>query len=101
MKLLADYLMLDLEPEATDEQIRKRYLDLVKAHPPEHEPQRFQDIAMAYERIKDRHARIRHRLFGCLTAGDAEEALAYLVRAARPARKRAGLQELLDALHKS
>jgi curved DNA-binding protein CbpA len=98
--LLADYLMLGLEPGASDEQIRSRYLTLVKAHPPEHEPERFQDITTAYERLKDRHARIRHRLFGCREANDAEAALAYLIRAAQPARKPAGLQELLSNLNK-
>jgi DnaJ-class molecular chaperone len=97
--LLADYLMLGLEPEASEEQIRKCYLALVKAHPPEHDPQRFQDIAKAYERIKDRHARIRHQLFGCRPAGDVEESLDYLVRAARPQRRRAGLQELLKTFN--
>jgi len=36
-----------------------------------------------------------------LVAGDAETALGYLVRAARPARKRAGLRDLLKSIDKS
>jgi curved DNA-binding protein CbpA len=99
--LLADYLMLGLEPGATDDEIRRRYLELVKNHPPEHDPQRFQDITQAYERIKDRQARIRHRLFGCRETVDVEASLAYLVRGCRPARQRAGLQALLKAVQQN
>jgi DnaJ-class molecular chaperone len=98
--LLADYLMLGLAPGATEEQVRGRYLALLKAHPPEGDPQRFQDITNAYERIKDRRARIRHQLFGYSQTTDVEDSLAYLARAARPVRKRAGLQALLKALDK-
>jgi DnaJ-class molecular chaperone len=98
--LLADYLMLGLEPGATDEQIRLRYLALLKAHPPEGDPQRFQDITKAYERIKDRRSRIRHQLFGYRTTTDVEGSLAYLARAAQPVRKRADLQTLLKAMNK-
>lgn len=99
--MLADYLMLGLEPTATDEKIRERYLAMVKDHPPEHDPQRFQDITRAYERIKNQHARIRNRLFGYRTTGDVEASFAYLVRAAQPKRQRAGLQALLKAAKKS
>lgn len=99
--MLADDLMLGLEPGATDDDIRGRYLELVKNHPPEHDPQRFQDITQAYERIKDRRSRIRHRLLGCRESVDAEAWLAYLVRACRPVRQRAGLQSLLDAVQKT
>jgi DnaJ-class molecular chaperone len=91
-------MMLGLEPGATNEQIRRRYLSLVKENPPENDPQHFQDITKAYENIKDQHARIRHQLFGSRTSSDVEASLGYLVRAARPARKRAGLQALLKAL---
>jgi DnaJ-class molecular chaperone len=98
--VLAEYLMLDLEPTTTDEEIRERYLALVKDYPPEHAPQRFQDISRAYERIKDRHARVRHRLFGYRMANDIEASFSYLVRAAQPKRQRAGLKALLKAAKK-
>ena len=99
--MLAEYMMLGLEPGATDEQIRARYLELVKAHPPENDPQRFQDITCAYERLKDRRSRIRHRLFGYHLTTDVDGALAYLVRTAHPQPRRAGLQDLLKALQKT
>ena len=98
--MLADYLTLGLEPGATDDDIRKRYLELVKTHPPEHDPQRFQDITQAYERIKDQRSRIHHRIFGARECVDVEASLAYLVRAFAPKRRRAGLQELIQAVRK-
>jgi DnaJ-class molecular chaperone len=99
--LLADYLMLGLEPDAAEDQIRRRYLELIKIHPPEKAPQRFQDINRAYECIRNRRARIHHRLFGYHRAGDAEASLDYLRRAIQPSRKRVGLQAVLKALQKA
>jgi hypothetical protein len=99
--MLAHYLTLGLEEGATDEQIRSRYLELIKTHPPEKDAQRFQDIAHAYEAIKDRRARIYSRIFAGRNTGDVETALLYLVRAGRPKPKRVGLQELLLALKPS
>lgn len=99
--MLVDYLMLGLEPGAADDEIRKRYLEMVKAHPPEHDPQRFQDITQAYERIKDQRSRIRQRLFGARESADVEASLAYLVRAFAPKRRRAGLQELINGVPKT
>lgn len=99
--MLVDYLMLGLEPGAADDEIRKRYLELVKVHPPEHDPQRFQDITQAYERIKDQRSRIRQRLFGARESVDVEASLAYLMRAFTPKRRRAGLQELIKAASKT
>ncbi|BBO82408.1 molecular chaperone DnaJ [Desulfosarcina ovata] len=99
--MLADYLMLGLEPGATDEAVRERYLAMIKIHPPEHDPQGFQDITLAYERLKDRHSRIRHQLFGYQAASDVEASLGYLARAAKPSRHRAGLKALLNALKKT
>lgn len=99
--MLADYLVLGLEPGATDEAVRERYLALVRIHPPEQDPQGFQDISLAYERLKNRHSRIRHQLFGYRTAGDVEASLAYLARAVKPTRNRVGLKTLLKALKKN
>lgn len=96
--MLAHYLTLGLEESATDEQIRTRYLELIKAHPPERDPQRFQDVTQAYEAIKDRRVRIYSRIFSGRNTSDMEAALLYLARADRPEPKRVGLQELLQAL---
>lgn len=96
--MLAHYLTLGLEENATDEHIRARYLELIKTHSPERDAQRFQDINQAYEAIKDRRARIYSRIFTGRNIGDVEAALVYLARACRPKPKRVGLQELLRAL---
>lgn len=44
---------LGLSIEATQEEIRARYLELMKQFPPEREPQRFQEIQIAYQSAKD------------------------------------------------
>ena len=40
--MLAHYLALGLSPSAAGEEIRQRYLELVRAHPPSRDPERFQ-----------------------------------------------------------
>jgi curved DNA-binding protein CbpA len=99
--VLSDYLILGLDLKATDEQIRQRYLALIKTHSPEKDPQRFQDISHAYERIQDRRSRVFTQIFGYRKTSDLESSLRQLLRAAKPERKRVGLQELLDALKSS
>ena len=44
---------LGLSIEATQEEIRARYLELIKQFPPEREPQRFQEIQIAFQSAKD------------------------------------------------
>ncbi len=95
--MLVHYLVLGLSPSATGEEIRRRYLELVRAHPPGEEPERFQRITAAYEALKDDRARVRTALFGMAAYGDFELALDALVQA-RPARRETpGLQALLAA----
>ena len=62
--MLLNYFILGLELNATDEEIRKRYLDLIKQYTPEKDPDRFQEITVAYEQIKTPRSRIRGKLFG-------------------------------------
>jgi hypothetical protein len=54
---------LGLSPEATEEAIRQRYLELVQAHPPERDPQRFAEVREAYEIVKDLTCRLETRFF--------------------------------------
>ncbi len=44
---------LGLSIKATQEEIRARYLELIKQFPPERDPQRFQEIQIAYQSAKD------------------------------------------------
>lgn len=54
---------LNLNPSASDEAIRRRYLELVREFPPERAPQRFAEIRKAYDELRDPVERVRRRLF--------------------------------------
>jgi curved DNA-binding protein CbpA len=58
------YLVLGVPLEADDARIRQAYLDAVKTAPPETHPDRFKQIAAAYEAIRDEPRRIRHEFLG-------------------------------------
>lgn len=96
--MLTDYLILGLPLDASDQQIRERYLELVKRYTPEKAPRRFQEISEAFEQLKNIRARVHSRILGPLEGKDSEQALTRLARASRPARRRAGLGELLAHL---
>jgi curved DNA-binding protein CbpA len=50
---LDPYAVLELERTATTAEIKKAYFTLVRAHPPEREPDRFKQIRAAYERLRE------------------------------------------------
>ena len=95
--MLAHYLVLGLSPSAAQEEIRQRYLELVRAHPPSRDPERFQRISAAYEALKDERSRVETTIFGMARYGDFELALDALVRARPDCRKTPGLKTLLAA----
>ena len=43
------FVVLGLSTDASEEAIRARYLELVKQHPPEKDPQKFREIHAAYQ----------------------------------------------------
>ena len=45
--MLVHHLVLGLSPSATGEEILRRYLELVRAHRPGADPERFQQITAA------------------------------------------------------
>lgn len=47
------YATLGLPRDATAAQIKQGYFALVRAHPPEREPELFKRIRAAYERLRD------------------------------------------------
>lgn len=47
------FRVLGLPADAGEKQVRQRYLELVRQFPPEHEPERFQEIHGAYLAAKD------------------------------------------------
>ena len=64
------YEILDVAPDANDEAIRKAYLDLVRRHSPDLDPEAFKRISAAYEVLKDEKSRLRYYLFDRETPGD-------------------------------
>ena len=95
--MLAHYLTLDLAPDASQEEIRQRYLELIRSHPPSRNPERFGRIAAAYEALQDDRMRVRTAMFGIAAYSDWELALDALVQARTGPRKAPGLQALLAA----
>jgi curved DNA-binding protein CbpA len=47
------FTVLGVPREASEEQIRARYLELVKQHPPDREPEKFREVRAAFEAAKD------------------------------------------------
>ncbi|MFQ5740101.1 MAG: hypothetical protein ACE5JX_13930 [Acidobacteriota bacterium] len=95
--MLALYLALGLSPGASGKQIRRRYLQLVKAFPAARHPGRFEKVTSAYEALKDRRGRVETAILGTLKSADFETALKELVEARPPGRRRPGFRELLEA----
>ena len=90
------HVVLSLAADADDETIRRRYLELVRQFSPEHHPQKFAAIRAAYERLRDRDARVRYRLF---EAGRKETLEAIVEEiACRSSRRRVSLKTLLSVL---
>jgi curved DNA-binding protein CbpA len=57
------YQILGVKPEDDDQVIRARYLERIKAHTPERDPQMFAAIRAAYEKLKNLETRVRQRVF--------------------------------------
>ena len=87
------YAVLGLPLDSSDEQIRRRYLELVRTHTPERAPERFAAVREAYERLRDPVVQLRFRLF---EAGE-DDSLDSLIADARSgaAQRRATVDELL------
>ncbi|MFA6013380.1 MAG: J domain-containing protein [Desulfobacteraceae bacterium] len=91
------YVILGLDTHASDTKIRSRYLDLVKQHTPEKEPETFKMITMAYEAIKDMRSRVKTRLFGTSQTASCEDILR-AITLTLPVRKRIPtLKEIIKA----
>jgi curved DNA-binding protein CbpA len=57
------YKILGLAPDASEAEIRRRYLDLVRANPPDRAPERFAALHAAYEALSNDAARLAERVF--------------------------------------
>jgi len=61
--MIDPFQRLAVTPDASDQQIRQAYLQCVKQHPPEQDPETFKQIRQAYEAIKDERSRLKYQLF--------------------------------------
>ena len=93
--MLIHYLILGVRPEATDEEIRARYIEQVKRYTPEKEPMRFREITAAYDAVKDIRKRLSAQYLPPENHMDAETVLHELVSSAVKERKRVGLKDLI------
>ncbi len=57
------YIILGLDREPTDEDVRKAYLEAIRLCPPEKDADTFQRIQMAYDVIKTKRQRMELKLF--------------------------------------
>lgn len=74
------YEVLELPPAADESQIRQRYLELVRAHPPDREPERFAEVHAAYEALRDPSKRLMNQIFNLSAKHDSIEQIAADVR---------------------
>ena len=95
--MLTHYLVLGLPPGAAGEEVRRRYLELVKEHPPGRDPEAFQRIAAAYEALRDDRVRVQEAIFGSSPPLDFDTALAELVQGRSLGRGSPGLAALAAA----
>jgi hypothetical protein len=61
-------VVLGVVQDADDDAIKQRYLALVRAFPPDREPERFQEIRGAYEAVRGERERLETRLLQTGTA---------------------------------
>lgn len=60
---MTPYDYLGIDSNADDKTVRNAYLELIKKYPPDRDPERFKEIANAYETIKDEKKRLEYYLF--------------------------------------
>jgi curved DNA-binding protein CbpA len=56
-------MILGVSPDADEGALRRRYLELVRQHPPEKCPREFAQIREAYELLRDPVRRLEMQLF--------------------------------------
>jgi DnaJ-class molecular chaperone len=56
--------LLGVAPDASEADIRAAYLEQVRRHPPDREPEQFERVRDAYEKLRDPRQRARQVLEG-------------------------------------
>jgi curved DNA-binding protein CbpA len=63
------YEILGVQPAAGEAAVRERYLELVRAFPPDRAPERFAAIHAAYSALRDPAKRLENQIFS-IDCGD-------------------------------
>ena len=84
---------MGLSPGTEPSELQRQYRALIKAHPPDVDPQRFEQIRDAYARVTDPHAQAWERILGPRPLDPLE-----LESALRTKRRRASEKAWLAAL---
>jgi curved DNA-binding protein CbpA len=82
------FTVLSVSEDAGDEEIRRRYLALVREFPPDRAPDRFRDYRAAYEALSDERKRLETKLLRTNSAALSRLGMAAL-QAATPGSGRA------------
>ncbi len=81
------YEVLGLDrTSATEQAVRRRYLELVRQHSPERDPQRFAEIRQAYEQLRNPETRLQWELFEWGTVKTVEDLIQEFRRELRAVR---------------
>jgi DnaJ-class molecular chaperone len=80
------YEVLGLPRGSGEEEVRRRYLELVRQFPPDRAPERFAEIRGAYEKLRDPVVRVESRLFAPQSGGSMTALAADVVRRLQTAR---------------
>ena len=80
------YEVLGLPPDADEVGVRRRYLQLVRQHPPEREPERFAELRAAYDQLRDPVTRLEAQLFAVREMDSLEDTIADVRTRVRTAR---------------
>ena len=70
------YEVLGVRRDADEAAIRRKYLELVRHHSPEHEPKRFAEIRAAYDQLRDPIVSLKNRLFNTEVSQTLDDLLA-------------------------
>jgi curved DNA-binding protein CbpA len=60
---LDPYAVLGIDRQADEAEIKRAYFKLVREYPPEHSPEKFQEIRAAYEQLRAPESRAQTDLF--------------------------------------
>jgi curved DNA-binding protein CbpA len=87
--------LLGVTADADEKTLREAYLQKVREHPPDRDPERFEQIRDAYEHLRDPRTRAR-QVLRC--ADEPGQPLTHLLEGRAPARRFVGAKLWLDVL---